>query len=381
MRSKKHLTRKKKQLKQPAYPDPETWRKIVAQRGQILRQFLLGLAEGTPDIVHDLVNRYGAYQVRYVLEKYQEYERPSFLIDEPTIYRQYRWLFAQFGGDRPFLSRQGYDAALLAEMDDLERVERMVLGISGPDDIIESDRLVHLAYATDITPPAVPPKPADFEAPAPQRYSNVMRPLLKIGWRLDESALGQHLSRLSNWRSVLPELSQMATDPGLVNGWPGEKASWAPYHALILLGRLQDPGFADGLMALIPVEDDWLSDLLPGVWAQMGPAAAAPLWRRLEALAYGDDKLAVLVAGLLKIAQSHPDQSDTTVSKFINLLDAGTREHIDLNAYIAFALDELGDAAAAPSIQKALDEDRVNERIVGPDGLKLLGAPFGGVFD
>lgn len=378
MRRKKKYSRRKQKKKrtQPAYPDPETWREIVAQRDQILRQFLFGLAEGNPGIGHDLINRYDPYQVHYVLERYQEQTRPSFLVDETTIYRHYRWLFAQFGGNRPFLSKQAYDAALQAEIDDPERLQRMVFGISGPDDIMESDRLVHLAYATDITPPVVPPKPADFAAPAPHRYSYTLKPLLNLGWQLDESAMSPHLSRRGKWRKVLPELSQMATDPGLVNGWPGENASWSPYHALTLLGHLQDPDFAAGLLDLLLVENDWLCDRLPDVWAQMGPNAAAPLWRGLQELAYKDKKLAVLVAGLLKIAQSHPDQFDDTVRRFIKVLDAGTVEHADLNAYMVFALDQLGDETAVPAIEKALDEGRINTHIIGLDSIKLLGATF-----
>lgn len=168
----------------------------------------------------------------------------------------------------------------------------------------------------------------------------------------------------------------MATDPGLVNGWPGEKAGWAPYHALTLLGHLEEPDFAAGLLDLLLVENDWLSDRLPDVWAQMGPAAAAPLWQGLQELAYEDDKLAVLVAGLLKIAQTHPDQCDSTVRKFMNLLDAGSPEQADLNAYIVYALDQLGDGTAIASIETALAEDRVNQRIMGPDSIKLLGATF-----
>jgi hypothetical protein len=99
MRRKKKSARFKprKKLTQPTYPDPETWRRTAAQRDQILRQFLFGLAEGKPDIANELVRRFGAYQVNYVLEKFQEYSRPSFLVDEATIYRHYRWLFAQFG--------------------------------------------------------------------------------------------------------------------------------------------------------------------------------------------------------------------------------------------------------------------------------------------
>ena len=378
MRRQRTRPRRKQKEKRtsPAYPDPETWREIVAQRDQILRHFLFSLAEGTPAIVHDLVNRYGPHQVRYVLEKYQEHTRPSFLVDEATIYRHYRWLFAQFGGDRPFLSKQAYDAAIRAEIKDAERLQRMVLGISDLDDIMESDRLVHLAYATDITPPAIPPKPANFAPPAPHRYGYPLKSLLNLGWQLDESAIAPHLARMSKWRKVLPELSQMVTDPGLLHGWPGEKASWAPYHALTLFGQAQQPEFAAGLLDLLLEEDDWLSDRLPDVWAQIGPDAAVPLWQGLQELAYEDDKLAVLVAGLLKIAQSHPDQSEATVRQFVNMLDAGTAEHADLNAYIVYALDQLGDKTAVPTIEKALDEGRINTRIMGLDSIKLLGATF-----
>lgn len=376
-RKKKHPKhRQKKNRQQLAYPDPVTWRKIVAQRDQILRRFLYSIAEGNPGIANDLVNEYGVYQVRYVLENFQKHARPSFLVDEAAVYRHYRWLFAQFGGDRPFLSKQAYDAAVQAEIHDPEQMQRMMFGSSGPDDIIESDRLVHLAYATDITPPAVPPKPADFVAPAPNRYSPILKPLLNLGWQLDESAIAPRLSGKGKWRKVLPELSQMATDAGLVNGWPGEKASWAPYHALALLGRLQNPDFAANLLDLLLVENDWLTDRLPGVWAQMGPDAAVPLWDALEGMIYEDDKLAVLIAGLLTIAQMHPDQFDATVHRFIKLLDAGTIEHADLNAYLVFGLDQLGDETAVSAIETALAEERVNTRIMGLDSIKLLGATF-----
>jgi hypothetical protein len=60
----------------------------------------------------------------------------------------------------------------------------------------------------------------------------------------------------------------------------------------------------------------------------------------------------------------------------MNLLDAGSPEQADLNAYIVYALDQLGDDMAVASIETALVEDRVNQRIMGPDSIKLLGATF-----
>jgi hypothetical protein len=76
-------------------------------------------------------------------------------------------------------------------------------------------------------------------------------------------------SQEAQWRNVLPELSQMAVDLGLVNGWSGKPASWTPYHALTVLGHLQATAFAAALLPLISVKDDWLSDRLPDIWAQI----------------------------------------------------------------------------------------------------------------
>jgi hypothetical protein len=79
---------------------------------------------------------------------------------------------------------------------------------------------------------------------------------------------------------------------------------------------------------------------------------------------------------LLKIARVHPDQFEATVRQFVKLLGAGTAEYADLNAYIVYALDQLGDETAVPAIEKALDEGRINRRIMGLDSIKLLGATF-----
>jgi hypothetical protein len=57
-------------------------------------------------------------------------------------------------------------------------------------------------------------------------------------------------------------------------------------------------------------------------------------------------------------------------------IDAGTPEHANLNAYLVFALDQLGNDTAVSAIEKALDEGRINTRIMGLDSIKLLGATF-----
>lgn len=361
------------------YPDQQTWRRIVFQRDQILRQLIAGSVGNVPDVVTRLVSHFGTYEVGYVLQRYQGHIHTSFLTDETAVYRHYRLLFAQFGGNRPFLSKRGLDAAITKETKNPNQLRRMLMGMSGPDDVFESDRLTHLSYATDITPPAIPPQPVNFKAPKPGDYSPQLTSLLNLGWQLDEAAMRMmpDFSQEALWRNVLPELSQMAVDPGLVNGWPGQPASWAPYHALTVLGHLQATAFAAALLPLISMKDDWLSDRLPDIWAQMGPVAALPLWEMVEKRAYPDKKLAILVAGLLKIAQTDGSQVMLFGRRFIDLLNGSPAKHANLNAYLVYALDELGDNTAVPAIRAAFNQNRVNRDVIGPESIKLLGGGLG----
>lgn len=359
---------------QTTYPDEQTWHRLVLQRQQILRQLITSFVQNKPGDVVRLVEQYGAYEVNYVLQKYQEASAKPFLTDESAIYRHYRVLYAQFGGNRPFLTRQGYDAAIDQESATILQKMRQVLGWGGPDMVLESERLTHLAYATDITPPHIPPKPATFACPLPHLCGATLTPLLNLGWQLDEAAIKPYLAPLKQWHTVLPELCQMAIDPGLVNGWPGETASWAPYHALTLLERLRPHQYAGDLLALLEIKDDWLTDRLPHIWAQMGPLAAAPLWEKLENKAYPDKKLAVILAGLLAIAKAHVDQAKDMIPRFIHLLATNPTKRSDLNSYLIYVLDELFAPTAIPAIQTAFKENRVNLHVISPGSVNLLGA-------
>ena len=60
----------------------------------------------------------------------------------------------------------------------------------------------------------------------------------------------------------------------------------------------------------------------------------------------------------------------------VNMLDAGTAAQADLNAYIVYALDQLGDETAVPAMENALNEGRISTSIMGLDSIKLLGATF-----
>jgi hypothetical protein len=377
-RQKQEPTRSKELIPSPypPYPDRNTWARLINQREHILRDLILSAVSEDMSLVGKLIERYGPYEVQYVLQRQQEtLNASSMLTDEAAVYRRYRQLYAQFGCDKPFLSGQAYDTVAESEVKSTLNAMAKLFSFSRSTKVEESVRLKHLIYATDITPPAVPPKPADFTAPSPRNYSETVEPLLDIGWQLDEATTKSHLrGGRAHWAKVVPELTQMATDPGLINGWPGEKASWAPYHALNLLAYVRNPEPATALIGLLQIEDDWLSDRLPNVWAKMGPEAATPVWQALESLAYSDDKLAVLVAGLLAIVQAHSNQTQTIVQRFITLLENSPAERADLNAYLIYALDEIGDDTAVPAIENAMEAERVNTSIIGYDSIRLLGA-------
>ncbi|MBK8988176.1 MAG: hypothetical protein IPM39_19275 [Chloroflexi bacterium] len=118
------------------YPDQQTWRRIVFQRDQILRQLIAGSVGNDPNIVTRLVSQFGAYEVGYVLQRYQGHIHTSFLTDETAVYRHYRLLFAQFGGNRPFLSKRGFDEAITKETKNPNQLRRLLMGMSNPDDVL-----------------------------------------------------------------------------------------------------------------------------------------------------------------------------------------------------------------------------------------------------
>ena len=107
------------------------------------------------------------------------------------------------------------------------------------------------------------------------------------------------------WKKHVPALTRMALDPGLLNGWPAEKASWAQrnflepfYGKTVLVVELKgfplSPGllklflpdsmFARTTTGLVLMVPDWMQlstdiDTFRGTWLQK--ESVARLERRL----------------------------------------------------------------------------------------------------
>jgi hypothetical protein len=152
-------------------------------------------------------------------------------------------------------------------------------------------------------------------------------------------------------------------DPGLLNGWPGETASWASYHALHLLGELQVHSAAAPLLTLAGLDNDWLSDRLPAIWALMGKAVEPILWNLLDDTRYSNDQLGLVISGLRLLSLAYPEQREVIIARLAERLTDPMRTNTTVNAYIAFVLNRLKARSAHSAIIKAFEKGRVNTRI------------------
>ena len=358
------------------YPSPEECERIIERRNELLREVLLALDSGQ-SVVWDrqmarLARRYGPEDLQVVLSAFKKNPLGRDLIGEtPFFYREYRRAFARFGGHRPFLNKEEYERLQFEYA--MLFGERQLVSHTPPSlrerelyDLL----LTQADYWQDVTPPAVPPRPPDWHTPPVDDYDAAVCQLLEWGWDLEghTEAYGDQ----ARWRPAAPCLVRMALDERLLQGWPGEAASWAPYHALHILGALGAYQFAGSLAHLLHVENDWLSDRLSVVWAQMGPQAEPILWDCLHDRTLDAEKRSLALRGLELMTQLHPDRCPVVVGGLVRLLRSSGKEDAKTNSYIVFVLDRLRAVEAADAIADAFEQDKVGTQIVHRDDVSLL---------
>ncbi|MBU0491438.1 MAG: hypothetical protein KKB13_06275 [Chloroflexi bacterium] len=376
-------TRRVEQMPPGVFPSPAERERIIQRRDELSAKLIYAVVAhpGDPSRVEQLVQRYGLYEVNLVLSALQSRTAGAELIGEDVaLYRDYRRAFARFGGARPFLNARQY-RDLNFEHGKLVAQRLAALGFpEGVSRTTPSPRerelrdlvFVGVDFWADITPPAGPPRPADFSAPPPGRYDDPGQELLAWGWDLDEQRIAPAAQDAARWQPALPELARMALDEGLLHGWPGEPASWTPYYALHLLGRLRAAEEAGRLLALLDQPDDWLSDRLPTVWAQMGPTAEPPLWQYLDRRRRAPQKRGIVFLGLRAIAEAHPGRRLDIVQGLAGLLQRAPAQDAQANAYLVHTLERLHAVEAAEVISAAFEQGKIDLRIIGPDSTDFL---------
>jgi len=354
---------------------------MIERRDELFQKVVHLLVENRPPddpAYKRLMQQYGAYEVLRQLDiiQKQSAER-DFLIDEPLIYRKYRQTFARFGGERRFLGRLEFEelafenAQLMARRKFLSPAPN---ALPGPRERELTDLLLTNVEAwEDITPPAVPPRPEGWISARPEEYPSLVANLLTWGWQPDPERIHDLAKDLTRWQPLIPSLLRMVFDKGLLGGWPGEAASWAPYHALHLLSALRIHPAAARLLALADQENDWLSDRLPSVWALMGRQGVEPvLWGLLDDATYTDDQHGLVVAGLRSLADAYPERRAAIVKGLASRLSAPPPSNAIVNGYIVFVLNRMKAVEARETIAAAFEQGKVATNIMQPGDVDFL---------
>jgi uncharacterized protein (DUF1800 family) len=193
-------------------------------------------------------------------------------------------------------------------------------------------------------------------------YSEPLTSLLAYGSSLLPPAI--FVSQFESWRKHIPALTRMAVDPALLNGWPSDPASWGSWYALHLLGKLGAAESAFTLSELADLENDWLSDRLPEIWAEMGLEAEPLLWMLLDDPSHSTKKRGLAANALQLLADEEPLLRPKIIESFGKFI-ANPVTDPTINAYLIHFLGELdAQSFMRPLIETAFAENRVDTAVI-----------------
>lgn len=321
--------------------------------------------------IHALVKKYGAEEVERATRVFGEtMARPSLVADDAFSYRDYRLRYARFGEGQKFYTAREVDELYSSHS---EQFQTMFLGGDynkkrTPEDDLNKLLLIGWNDWKDITPPAPPPRTDDFHAPQPASYPAPINELLEWGDDLHRSHQFTDDTDYNLWRKHIPALTRMALDPGLLHGWPADKASWAPWHAIHALGELQAWESAPALAKLADLENDWLSDHLPHIWADMGMEVEPSLWMILEDNGRSGKQRGLAAQSLFMIAEDDEVIENKLIKGFDKILGNAKTFDPTVNAYLIHFLREMdAEDEIWETIELTFDEDRVDTNIISAE--------------
>lgn len=135
-------------------------------------------------------------------------------------------------------------------------------------------------------------------------------------------------------------------------------------HAVRTLERMGEAAYI-AIEPLIPVmdeEDDWLNEEMPSFFAAMGQPAIEPLARVLMDVKQPEFVRSGAADSLAKIGEEHPELRADIVPLLEQALIA--EEEPFIVAEIIGALMDVGSKESLPLIQKAFEEERVDEMFI-----------------
>jgi hypothetical protein len=358
------------------YPTPEEREKIIQLRRKLGFEILsLAVARAGEDDprYRELINKYGKEEVKRAEQVFADsFDVPSRVADEAKSNREYRLRYSRFGAGLPFYTSQEREDLLDVYTKSLE-------DMLDNEDVFESAETNQVAKLLlmdwrewdDLTPLAIPPRPENYSSHPPASYPAPIGVLLEWGNDLDKAHDFVIEQEYLQWKKFVPALTRMALDPGLLNGWPAESASWAPWHAIHILGELQAWESAPALAELADLENDWLTDHLPHIWADIGAEAEPVLWMILEDKGASAKRRGLAAEGLFMMTDENQALHHKVVKGFEKILQNSTSFDPTLNGYVIRflkdmeALDDVHEI-----ISEAFEQNRVDPEIITPEDLE-----------
>jgi Protein of unknown function (DUF1186)/PBS lyase HEAT-like repeat len=173
----------------------------------------------------------------------------------------------------------------------------------------------------------------------------------------------------------VPDLIRMAGDRVLLWAVEGGDEIWAPIHAWRALGQLRTEDAVEPLLELLDEADewedhlegvrDWVHDDVPEVLARIGTAAIPGLIRFLQSASHGAFARATASHCLQRIAEVVEEARGPCVAAMVRVLENEAESDPELNGMVICRLIDLGAAEAAPAIERAFADERVDESIPG----------------
>lgn len=165
----------------------------------------------------------------------------------------------------------------------------------------------------------------------------------------------------------VPALIAMATDADLL--WADGDATevWAPVHAWRALGQLRAEAAVQPLVELLPEmeESDWVLEDFPVVFGMIGRAAIPALAAHLADTGNGLWTRINTAHGLAKIAGADPGARDEAVAALVRPLEKWYRNDVIINSFLITYLVDLRATEAAPLMERAFAEGRVDVTVRG----------------
>jgi hypothetical protein len=358
------------------YPTPGERERIIQLRRKLGFEILslaVARAEEDDPRYRELIKKYGKAEVQRAEQAFREgFDMPSRVTDEAKSNREYRLRYSRFGAGLPFYTSNEREDLLDIYSKSLEHM------LEGKDrfESAETDEAAKLLLLDwrewqDITPLAIPARPDNYGAPPHASYSSPIAALLEWGSDLDKSHDFVNEQEYAQWKKFIPALTRMALDPGLLNGWPSESASWAPWHAIHILGELQAWESAPALAELADLENDWLSDHLAHIWADMGAEVEPVLWMILEDQRASVKRRGLAAEGLFMMTEENEALYHKVVKGFEKILQNSTSFDATLNGYIIMFLNDMEALDDVhETISEAFEQNRVDPEIITPEDLE-----------